>query len=83
MKNSHDVESYVKYNLSRRQRSLSAQLCSGTLPLAVETGRFNDISEEDRVCFVCNFGETEKGIHFLFYCPSNDDLRDLLFRKMP
>ena len=31
----------MEYNLNKRQRSLCAQIRSGTLPLALETGRFN------------------------------------------
>ncbi len=54
IKNSYGVESYVKYNLTRRQRSLCAQLRSGTLQIALETGRFNATSEEDRVCLLCD-----------------------------
>ncbi len=34
-----DTENYVVYNLSKKQRSLCAQLRSGILLLTVETGR--------------------------------------------
>ena len=69
-------------NVSKSQRSLCAQLHSGTLPLALETDRFIGISEEDRVCLLCDLEEIESEVHFLFYCPLYDDVRHQLFSKM-
>ncbi len=80
--NSYSVESYVKYSLTRRQRSLCAQLCSGTLLIALETGRFNATPEEDRVCLLCDLGGIENEIYFLFHCPVYDGIRSVLFSKM-
>ncbi len=54
IKTSYSVESYVKYNLTKRQRSLCAQLRSGTLPIALEIGRLNATPEEDRNCLFCD-----------------------------
>ncbi len=82
IKNSYSDESYVKYNLTRRQRSLCAQLRSGTLPIALETGRFNATPEEDRVCLLCDLGGIENEIYFLFHCPIYDGIRSVLFSKM-
>ena len=72
----------MKYNLNKGQRSLCAQLRTGTLPLAIETGRFNATPEEERLCLLCELGEIENEVHFLFYCPTYEDLRDVLFTKM-
>lgn len=49
IKYSFCVEPYVKYNLNKRQRSLCAPLQSGTLPLALEIGRFN-ATEQTLLC---------------------------------
>ncbi len=54
----------VKKNLSRSQRSLITKLKCGVMPLALETGRFNDTDEEDRVCVICNTNAVESEIHF-------------------
>lgn len=43
---------YVRLNLTKSQRSMCAQLCSGTLPLAIETGGFNGLPQEDRLCIL-------------------------------
>ena len=78
----YDPEPYVTHNVSKSQRSFCAQLHSGTLPLALETGRFIGTPEEDRKCLVCDLGDIENEIHFLFYCPLYDELRHFLFCKM-
>ena len=40
---------YVKYNLTRSQRSILAQLWSGTLPLKIEPVRFTRVDINDRL----------------------------------
>ena len=60
----------VKANLSRSQRSLLSKLSSGTLPLELETGRYVNTDEEDRLCTVCNTDNIENEYHFLFDCAS-------------
>lgn len=82
IKDVFDTELYVKANLTRNQRSLMAQLRTGILPLAIETGRFTQTPEEDRLCRLCELGEIESETHFVLYCPRYDDLRNLLFGKL-
>lgn len=33
-----------------------------------ETDRFNATPEEDRLCLLCELGETKNEVHFLFFC---------------
>ena len=82
IKKEYSPEPYVMQNVSKSQRSLCAQLHSGTLPLALETGRFIGTPEEDRICLLCDLEEIESEIHFLFYCPLYDAIRHQLFSKM-
>ena len=60
----------------RSHRSLLAQLRSGILPLRLETGRFQNIRDEntghfqklkveERVCTLCNLNCIEDEIHFV------------------
>lgn len=44
MVSNFNVEMYVKKNLTRSQRSLYAELHSGTLLLVIETGRSNGLT---------------------------------------
>ena len=82
IKDTYSPEPYVYLNLTRSQRSVCAQIRSGTLPLAIETGRFYGTPEEDRLCLLCDLGEVENEIHFVFHCPMYDDLRHDLFEKV-
>lgn len=61
----------VKHNFSKRQRSLCAQLRSGTLAER-PTGL---MPEEDGLM-------NKNDIHFMFCCTAYDDIRDVLFSQM-
>ena len=75
------TEKYVTANLSRTQRSLMAKIRSGTLCLAVETGRFRSIPLENRLCELCNSSvEDEK--HFICQCPFFSTLRSKLLSDL-
>lgn len=70
------TENYVKLNLDPQQRSLTAQLRLGILPLRVETGRFVNLALDDRKCEICNTEAIEDECHFLFECERYKDLRE-------
>ena len=76
IKESFDVENYVLSFISRRQRSIVAQLRCGILPLAIETGRWYGIDHEMRICKLCNNGSIENEEHFVFLCNYFDTERD-------
>lgn len=38
------------------------------LPLTIETGRFQNTPEEDRLCEMCDLNDVESESHFLLYC---------------
>ena len=48
------VKHYVKWTINRFDRSLFAKFRSGILQLCVESGRFNNIKLEDRICELCD-----------------------------
>ena len=71
----------VQSNLSRNQRSLLSKLATGTLPLEIETGRYErkqdkvlgkyvKVKREDRHCTICDMKVLGNNYHFLFDCPS-------------
>ena len=70
------VEKYLSMNLSSSERSLLAQIRLGILPLHIETGRFNNIELNERVCNICNSGDIEDECHFLFNCDVYDAERE-------
>ncbi len=67
----HDFENrkvLLNTNLERNVRNLVAKLKSGLLPLRLEMGHYKGMNREDRICQVCDKGEMEDEIHFLFRC---------------
>ena len=73
-KKSKGLEPYVlSNNLSKNQRSLICKWRGGCLPLKIETGRYNHVSLENRLCTHCNKGEIEDEVHFLLKCDLYSD----------
>ena len=70
--------------LSFIQRKQLSKFRLGMLHLRLETGRFvyPRLPPEERVCQVCNNGETEDEIHFLLVCDRYDESRRELFRNI-
>ena len=60
---------YLTANMPQNRRSLVGRLLNGTLLLAIELGRFENIPRQERMCKVCNI-EVESESHFLFRCIS-------------
>ena len=73
-KNTLNVENFVKYNLTPSERSLVSQYRMGILLLAIETGRFQGVKLEERLCIFCNSGLVEDEVHFMFDCSLYNDL---------
>ena len=72
---------YVKY-MNKYDRSLLAKFRCGILQLKVETGRFNNIKLEERLCNVCDLNEIEDEYHFLCICTLYNDQRQTLFNNV-
>ena len=73
------LEKYVSLNLTPSQRSLLAQIRSGTLPLNIKTGRVRNLKVEDRLCNVCSLNAVEDELHFIFECSLYEDDREKFF----
>ena len=80
IKDTHEIESYVKYVNSRKERSIMAQCRCGVLPLAIETGRYRNVPSNERFCFNCKT-LVESELHFLLHCPLYDGVRQPLLDK--
>ena len=46
--------------------------------LEIETGRYNNIARENRICKFCNQNAIETEYHFLLCCSAYDQLRNKL-----
>ena len=80
-KETYCCEPFTKIINNRSYRSITAQFRCGILPLAIETGRYNNIPIEFRLCNYCNENVIEDESHFLLYCPVYDEFRNSLFSK--
>ena len=81
-KTKFSAEHYVKGIISKRQRSLIAQLRIGILPLHTETGRIRGIPHEERLCYLCNEQIVEDEQHFVIKCKAFQDERRVLFNNV-
>ena len=50
--------------------------------LAIEKGRYNNISRLNATCPVCSMGSVENEDHFLLECTAYRQLREDFFRKL-
>ena len=78
----YEVEPYVTSVMNRGHRSLLAQFRSGILPLRIETGRYQDLPVEFRICLMCEEEVCEDEIHFIFSCNCYENLRTKLFDQI-
>ena len=56
-----------------RHRSAYCKYRCGVAPIRIETGRFENLSIENRTCPFCHAIETEN--HVIFYCAVYEDIR--------
>ena len=54
-----------------------AQFRLGVLPLKIESGRYQNMPEEQRTCDTCS-NTVENETHFIFDCPQYSATRDIL-----
>ncbi len=75
-----ETEFYVTC-LPKSQRSVFSKLRCGVLPLKIETGRFNAIDRENRICEFCSLNEVEDEQHFVCRCTLYNDLRVKMYHS--
>ncbi len=76
------TEQYVLQSMPKHYRQSLAKFRSGTLPIRVETGRYENVPLKDRICKVCSSGKIEDEQHVLIECELYNDLRYKLFQHM-
>ena len=50
--------------------------------LEIESGRYKNITREERICKYCNLSEIGDEYHFFLKCTANHSLRNNLFNKI-
>ena len=79
-KDVYTVENYCKLNLPYPHRSAFSKFRCGVAPIRLETGRYENLTEPQRICPICSI-EVECELHVLLKCPVYVQDRELLFDK--
>ncbi len=80
-KKKYEVESYLTKTMQFKYRCSFAKFRCGVAPLRIETGRYENLQEEERICSVCTMGEVESEFHAIMRCPLYTEYRDELFNE--
>ncbi len=64
-KSDFETEMYLKKPIPVKVRQSFAMFRCGTAPLRIETGRYENIVLNDRICQLCDCGNVEDERHFL------------------
>ena len=75
----YKVEEYCKIFLPIGHRSVFAKFRCGVAPIRIQTGRFENLEVNQRLCPFCNSVEDES--HVILHCDSYIDLRAVLCAK--
>ena len=78
-KNEFQVETNCTLILPPSHRSAFNKFSCGVAPIHLETGRFEGLPVDRRICPFCNAIENES--HVLLQCSLYNDIRNVLFRK--
>ena len=79
-KTTYHVEPYCQMFLPRKHRSALSKFRSGGAPLRLETGRYEGLEVDQRICPICHSSvEDEK--HVLLQCSLYVDFRNALFKQ--
>lgn len=79
LKNNYNVETYCKTILPPCHRAAFSKFRCGVAPIRIETGRYEGLVEDLRLCPFCDVLENE--MHVIINCNIYDDLREQLFSK--
>ena len=82
IKESSEMEPYVRIVKDRKQRGLLAKARMGTLPIREETGRYRGTPRQDRVCLHCDRQQVEDVAHVMLHCEKYADLRTVFYEKV-
>ncbi len=58
-----------------------AKMRCGVAPIRLEAGRYEGLTEQERICPVCDMDEIESEIHVMIFCPLYNDIRATLYES--
>ena len=78
-KREYKTENYLTCLLPGRHRSTYSKFRCGVAPLRLETGRYENLQIDERLCHFCSDQSIENETHVLLKCPLYSDLRQNMF----
>ncbi|MCG8430841.1 MAG: hypothetical protein MJA29_06695, partial [Candidatus Omnitrophica bacterium] len=81
-KTSFQFEPYLSSIKSAEHRVCISRLRMSAHNLRIETGRYNNLARNERICLLCNSGQVEDEIHFMLHCPALTPAREPLLSVM-
>ena len=84
MKTNYSPPAYLLSDLTRKNpsRKTLVKLRISSHKLRIETGRYDNIPRDERLCNLCNCNRIEDETHFLLDCPSFSSIRQMFFSKL-
>ena len=76
------LQNYLLFFLNFKMRQLFTKFRVSDYSLEIESGRYKNITREERKCKNCNLNEIGDEYHFFLKCTANHSLRNNLFNKI-
>ena len=76
------LENYLLFFSNFKMRQLSTKFRVSDHSLEIESGRYTNITREERICKNCNLNKIGDEYHFFLKCTANHTLRNNLFNKI-
>jgi hypothetical protein len=81
LKNRLEREQYLEIG-NKREVTEMVRLRGGTNSLRIETGRYEMLPPEKRLCLYCDARRTEDELHFVLQCKRYEDLREEMWNEI-
>ena len=82
IKTNYSPSAYLDLTRKNPSRKTLVKLRISSHKLRIETGRYDNIPREERLCNLCNCNRIEDETHFSLDCPSFSSIRDMFFSKL-
>lgn len=79
-KHNFEIENYLNFEIDPKYKLALTRFRTSSHSLMIETGRYENIPREQRICQFCNMRKVEDEYHFLLVCPNYRDLRRKFFK---
>ena len=82
-KENFEFEPYLDYIHNNNLRMHLTRFRISSHSLAIESGRFNNIDRNNRLCIFCNQNSVESEYHFLLVCQKYNNIRSKFIKHHP